>query len=88
VTMPNIFTPDGDGLNDYFAPVTGSSIKVIQFKIFNRWGAEVFNKRNQQGWDGTIDGKAAVSDVYVYVIEYILKNGNKEFLSGDVTLIR
>lgn len=88
VTMPNIFTPDGDGLNDYFGPVTGASIEVLQFKIFNRWGSEVFNENNVQGWDGTADGKAAVSDVYVYMIEYISGNGNRESLSGDVTLVR
>lgn len=88
VTMPNVFTPDGDGLNDFFGPVTGGTIEVLQFKVFNRWGNEVFNETNTQGWDGTVDGKTAVSDVYVYIIEYISGDGNREFLSGDITLVR
>ena len=88
VSMPNAFTPDGDGVNDLFAPVSQLTIEIFQFKIYNRWGNLVFDETTTQGWDGTADGKAATSDVYVYVIEYSTDNGEKEILSGDVTLIR
>ena len=88
VTMPNAFTPDFDGVNDYFGPVSEGDFEILQFKIFNRWGEVVFDEINQQGWDGTDDGKAVPSDVYVYTIELIKGDGTSEFLSGDVTLVR
>ncbi len=88
VSMPNAFTPDGDGVNDFFGPVSTSDVDILQFKIFNRWGEVVFNEISQQGWDGTSEGKAAPSDVYVYTVEIINGNGTREFFSGDVTLIR
>ena len=88
VSMPNVFTPDGDGLNDFFAPVSDGFVEILQFKIFNRWGNVVFDKNNQEGWDGTNDGKSVPSDVYVYTIELINGDGSRELLSGDVTLVR
>jgi gliding motility-associated-like protein len=88
VSMPNAFTPDSDGLNDLFAPVSEGSIEILQFKIFNRWGAIVFDEINPQGWDGTYKDNAAPSDVYVYTIEFIDGNGTREIRSGDVTLVR
>lgn len=88
VTMPNVFTPDSDGINDFFGPVSEGAVEVLQFKIFNRWGEVVFNENTSQGWDGKYKDKAAPSDVYVYTIEFIKGNGTRELMSGDVTLIR
>jgi len=88
INMPNVFTPDSDGLNDFFAPVSDGAIEIIQFKIFNRWGEIVFDENNQQGWDGNHDGKAAPSDVYVYAIEFVNGDGTIQNLSGDITLVR
>lgn len=88
VSMPNAFTPDFDGLNDFFAPVSDATIDIIQFKIFNRWGEVVFDEVTPQGWDGTFKDKPAPSDVYVYTIEFIDGNGAREVKSGDVTLVR
>lgn len=53
VSMPNVFTPDFDGVNDFFAPVSEGFIEIIQFKVFNRWGNIVFDENSQEGWDGT-----------------------------------
>ena len=92
--LPNTFSPNGDGVNDYFYP-RGSSIERIQsMRIFNRWGELVFEKRNfsvnsqSDGWNGTFKGKPANGDVYVYIIEFICENATVLSSKGNVALIR
>ncbi|MEM6965096.1 MAG: gliding motility-associated C-terminal domain-containing protein, partial [Bacteroidota bacterium] len=97
--MPNAFTPDGDDVNDFFdllftaegtdVVVDRGEVEVVQFKIFNRWGNVVYeNETPDLGWDGTIDGKAAPSEVYVYFVEIRYPDGTTDSANGDVTLIR
>ena len=98
--VPNIFSPDNDGENDFFNVTffTGTTpsmavdmgpIAVTTFKIFNRWGELVYNNENPtQGWDGMHNDEPAPSDVYIYMIEITLPNGSIESFQGDVTLIR
>ena len=89
VQIPNVFTPDGDGLNDKFEAVIGEGVEVVSsMKIFDRWGEKVFEASgNNAQWDGSVDGKPGVSDVYVYVIRVTCPDGDEQFV-GDVTLIR
>ena len=85
-TMPNAFTPDGDGVNDTFGPViTGTGTDVLDFKIYNRWGNLVHDERGV--WNGELDGKPHPSDVLIYIIRLNTKDGEK-VLNGDVSLIR
>lgn len=97
--MPNVFTPDGDGLNDYFFPLfkkEGSNeiiemgnAEIVQFTIFNRWGKIVYqNDDPSQGWDGKHDGKNMPSEVYAYTITIKYPNGTTQTDTKDVTLIR
>lgn len=88
VVIPNAFTPDADGVNDLFRPLSEIPLDIIQFKIFNRWGELVYDGKNQQGWDGTDNGNPVPTDVYIYMLEYSTDNGESEKMSGDVTLIR
>lgn len=84
--MPNVFTPDGDGLNDTFGPViTSNNAEVIDFKIYNRWGNLVHDKKIP--WDGAVEGNPHPSDVLIYMIRIETNEGIEE-LSGDVALIR
>ena len=88
-TMPNAFTPDGDGTNDFFnLIIQGPPATITSFKIYDRWGKQVYdNDTPNRGWDGRFQGERQNPDVYVYVIEYQV--GERiESLSGDVTLIR
>ncbi len=92
--VPNTFSPNGDGMNDVFYP-RGSGINRIQsLRIFNRWGDMLFEKKNfiandpSAGWNGTVKGKAADQDVYVYVIEFICENAAIIPFRGNVALIR
>lgn len=88
-TMPNAFTPDGDGNNDFFnLIIEGPPATILSFKIYNRWGKQVYNNETpSQGWDGRFQGERQNPDVYMYVIEYQVGERIASF-SGDVTLIR
>jgi len=84
--VPNIFSPNGDGINDLFK-VEGSGFDVVSFHVFNRWGAEVFLASDNRGWDGVFRQSEAPQGVYVYFIQ--IKNDNHLYLlKGNVTLLR
>ena len=94
VWMPNVFTPNGDGLNDVFLPVYNPDVPItFQMKIFNKWGEELFRSDNiSQGWDGTFKGKLCTQDVYSWIITFSAPN-NYRFLqkspqSGNVMLLK
>jgi gliding motility-associated-like protein len=88
VRIPNAFTPNGDNLNDTFKVVDREGSEVVGgIAIYDRWGEKVYASQNKLFWDGTIDGKPAPTDVYVYIIEIICA-GTPEKLVGDVTLLR
>jgi gliding motility-associated-like protein len=95
LSMPNAFTPNGDGHNDRLYVLggpEGSSIRA--FAIFNRWGAKVFNVENvlpgdpRYGWNGNIGGRPAPSGTYVYTVVMQLPGGLEQTYKGTVELIR
>lgn len=92
VDVPNSFTPNQDGSNDYFFPrqLLSKSVNGFAMKVFNRWGQTVFEttNRNGRGWDGKFNGKDQPMGVYIYQISVVLANGRTEQYSGNVTLLR
>jgi gliding motility-associated-like protein len=92
LNIPNSFSPDGDGLNDYFIPreLLSSGVTVFNMNIYNRWGELVFNTStiDGRGWDGKYDGKLQNMGVYVYVIDVVFANKVKKTYKGNVTLVR
>jgi gliding motility-associated-like protein len=90
--VPNSFTPDGDGLNDFFLPRQLLSKGVTKFKmsIYNRWGQEVYatTQINGRGWDGKLNDVPQPQGVFVYLIEVTFHNGMSEKKQGNVTLLR
>ena len=91
VEAPNVFTPNGDNVNDYFTLISLVPVEILDFRIWNRWGKMVYDGENGlDGWDGMIDGKAAASDVYIYSITYQIPGSDNPLkpLKGDVTLLR
>lgn len=95
IYIPNVFTPNFDGLNDYFTIYGGPEVARIQtLRIFNRWGAVVFDGRNldsgmeSQGWDGTFRGKDLGSDVYAWMAEVAFIDGEVLTYSGDILIIK
>jgi gliding motility-associated-like protein len=88
-TMPTAFTPNGDGKNDLFRPKAVGYKTLKYFKVYNRFGQEVFYGQSiEDGWDGTWNGKPADIGVYFWHICYVDRFGNDGFTKGDVTLIR
>lgn len=92
IDVPNSFTPNGDGVNDYFFPrqLLGKSLSGFSMKVFNRWGQVVFetSKTDGRGWDGKFNGKDQPSGVYIYQMQATLDNGRQENYTGNVTLLR
>ncbi len=90
LNMPNAFSPDGDGLNDVFRPVTlPEKISTFSMHIYDRWGMQVFFTNNvKQGWDGTINGNPAQISGYVYVVKYGNPSGAVREKRGMVTVVR
>ncbi|MBK7873430.1 MAG: gliding motility-associated C-terminal domain-containing protein [Saprospiraceae bacterium] len=89
VDVPNAFTPNGDGRNDFFNVISKTPFTILEFKVYNRWGQLVYDNGNpSQGWDGKHNGNDAPSDVYVYYIRVRFLTNREEVLRGDVTLIR
>jgi gliding motility-associated-like protein len=88
IWIPNVFTPDGDGLNDIFKTVYINH-RGGTLSIYNRWGQRVYISNDlTAGWDGTYAGQNCVSDVYVYVVDYLTNEGSVKQLKGNVTLLR
>lgn len=86
--VPNAFTPNGDGNND-FLRVYGEDIGQIELYIFNRWGEKVYQSFNQaDGWDGTYKNELLPPGVYTYSLLVTYLDGTTDRLKGTVTLIR
>ena len=83
--IPNVFTPNGDNVNDTFFPVA-KAVDVLKIEIWTRWGKSVY--QNAAAWDGKISGQDAPSDVYAYQIRIRHSNGKEETFSGTTTLLR
>lgn len=92
VDIPNVFTPNGDGINDYFFPrqLLSGSVNRFRMQVFNRWGQMIFDTIHPEGrgWDGKFNGKEQPFGTYVYRIEAEYANGRNEKYEGNVTLIR
>jgi gliding motility-associated-like protein len=89
---PNVFSPDGDGLNDYFS-IEGTDIRTLTLHIFDRWGNKVFSSTQTDAkWDGYIQGEKGPPGVYVWVARiggYLQDASQFEKTdSGNVTLVR
>lgn len=94
LSVPNAFTPNGDGLNDEFR-VAYKSLERFSITIQNRWGRTVYTSKDPgKGWDGNINGRPAAEGTYYYFIiaygyDVDLKGKQVKYkMSGDINLIR
>jgi len=89
IWLPNIFTPNGDGVNDrYHVLGTVGRLGNFSFGIFNRWGERVFYTQDRYaGWDGMYKGTPAPLGTYAYLLEYTL-NGRPVLQKGNFHLVR
>jgi gliding motility-associated-like protein len=93
-SLPNVFTPNGDGRNDLYVPICNASVDHVDMKIFSRWGRTVYTTSDPAIlWDGTDrDMKSACADgTYFYicdVYEITLAGILKRTLQGSITILR
>ena len=88
--IPNAFSPNGDGKNDYFKPYGfGFNAEKYEFMIFERTGRLIFRTENyEQGWNGQDNGKPAPYGAYVYVVRTENMDGEPKEYTGTVTVYR
>jgi gliding motility-associated-like protein len=87
--VPNAFSPNGDGMNDRFQPITNHP-EHISYGIYDRWGKNVFQAKDGNiAWDGTINGQLAPVGVYVWVLRMEpSEKTSAQKKTGSVTVIR
>ena len=95
VYVPNVFSPNGDNLNDVFTLFTDADVtEITVLEVYDRWGDLVYKREKFPpndptiGWDGKFAGEDLNPGVYVYRMEILYGDGLKDNLAGDVTIIR
>ena len=89
IAVPNAFTPNGDGLNDFLYPLNAYKAKDLVFRVFNRYGELLFETTDwTKKWDGNKGGQPMPPDVYVWTLNYRDQTGRMISLKGYTLLIR
>lgn len=89
VMVPNAFTPNNDGSNDWLYPLNAYKATNLKFSVFNRYGQLIFSTQNWQiKWNGEINNSAAPTGLYLWVLEYIDASRKRIVTKGTTLLIR
>lgn len=87
--VPNVFSPNGDGINDILFINTVRIREFHYFRIYNRYGKKLFESNNPAtGWDGKLNNQLQPVDTYVWMAEAVDNSGNWINMQGTVTLLR
>ncbi|MCR9103427.1 MAG: gliding motility-associated C-terminal domain-containing protein, partial [bacterium] len=95
IYIPNVFSPNDDGINDTFVIYGGANVSsILSFRVFDRWGGVVFLQEDipasdsQFGWNGTYRGQEVNPGIYLYSVQIALINGTVVTKSGEVILLK
>jgi gliding motility-associated-like protein len=94
VLVPTGFTPNGDGENDVLLVHGLPGIRVLTFRIFDRWGELLFQQGDFNvndeniGWDGAFRGKPLNGGVFIWQVDALMPDGRTERFTGQTTLLR
>lgn len=94
IYVPNVFSPNGDELNDTFEIFPADpSVQILSMQIFNRWGGLIFENRNyvaggSNGWNGQLDGELVNPGFFVYKVAFRDDLGEVGSLVGSLSLLR
>ena len=98
VFIPNVFSPNGDGVNDFFTVFGTDGLSILgsiqELTILDRTGNQVFRKTSFEadapalGWDGKVENQPAASGVYCYAVTVSFLNGEERSFRGDLLLVR
>ncbi|MFO0321321.1 MAG: gliding motility-associated C-terminal domain-containing protein, partial [Bacteroidota bacterium] len=85
--MPNVFTPNNDGVNDRFCARLMQGIQQATLIIYNRWGQKVNETDNLYlGWDGTYDGSVCADGTYTWIVQYTTDKNDSKILKGFLSI--
>jgi gliding motility-associated-like protein len=88
IAVPNAFTPNNDGRNDFLYPLNAYKADNLIFRVYNRFGQVIFESKDwTKRWDGTINGHAQPTGTYVWVLQYIDRDTQQKVLKRGTTLI-
>ena len=95
IFIPNTFSPNGDGYNDFFTLFANSGVEsILEFTIYDRWGELLYQAHDfkpnlpESGWDGKFHEKEMPSGTFAYTIKVSLGDGTTKLFTGDVTVVR
>jgi len=89
VSAPNIFSPNGDGINDELEVFTACDLTSFHFEVYNRWGEVVFESNNISiKWNGRFEEQAAAAGTYFYILKTTDSFGVEKESIGSITLVR
>lgn len=94
IYIPNIFTPDGDGVNDSWSLSVSKNVEFVKdLRIYDRWGSMVFSDKEfipgaGKAWDGNLNGAPVNQAVYTYIANVRMINGDPRVLKGTITIVR
>ncbi len=94
IFIPNAFSPNGDGQNDYFFPQSKVVEYIRNFSVFSRWGERVFHRSDLHtndlgnGWDGTARGTPLTAGPYLYHLEVVFRDQVVKVFRGEINLVR
>lgn len=89
IFLPNVFTPNADGLNDELFMSSKTLATLNYFRIFDEWGRMVYETKNMNDkWDGKVNGQPVSIDVFAYVLEGKCQNGSPVLKYGNISVVR
>lgn len=89
IEMPNVFSPNSDGVNDFFEPIRMENIEILEFSIINRWGNNVFTGVSQNyKWNGKYRDEQCTDGVYFFHMKYVDIEMKEYTLTNFFTLIK
>jgi gliding motility-associated-like protein len=94
IFVPNTFSPNNDGTNDFFFPRGTGVFKIRNLRIFTRWGELIWDRSNFDannpafGWNGTNKGMQLNPDVFIYTLEIMCDNGSVITHRGNIALVK
>jgi gliding motility-associated-like protein len=88
--LPNAFSPGaGTSINDELRIIIKGIVKLNTFRIFDRWGVEVFSTTDiNKGWNGQYNGTPQPLGTYVYILDAATSSGKRFYKQGNITLMR
>jgi gliding motility-associated-like protein len=89
VVMPNAFSPNNDGRNDWFGPKISCDVSDYKFMIYDRWGNQVFySESKNELWDGSYKKATMDGNAFYYYLQFRDDKQTMNYYEGDVTVVR